>query len=536
MSNNTELNLKDREFIENEIKMLGDEIRALKAEKADPNIVKEKVAKMLEKKALIGDTGKSKEMSKFTLKTPKGTRDYNPQAMSIREKVLNLVTNVFKVHGAETIDTPVFELKEILMGKYGDEGGKLVFDLADQGGELCSLRYDLTVPFARYLAQNKQTNIKRYQIAKVYRRDQPYMTKGRYREFYQCDFDIAGQYDSMVPESECIKIIDDVLKKLDIGTYEIRINHRLFLEGIFEICGAPENEFKNVCSSIDKLDKQPWEEVKEELVKVKFIDEKVVDKLEKYVRLREQNPSFDRMQLLEWFEKDEIASKNAKITTAIEEMKLMFEYSECFGVSSSAVFEPSLARGLDYYTGLIYEAIIVECPFFIKSEECDEEEKNARIGSVAAGGRYDKLVGMFLQGANNDKKVKNDVPCIGVSFGIERLFTLMEMKYKTSGIPMRTNETEVFVATAQKGLLKERMKICKDLWESDIKAEMVYKKNPKLLTQLQYCEEKSIPYAIIIGQREVEEGVVKVRHVINRQENDVKLGDLTGKLKELLNC
>uniref|UniRef100_A0A0K0E1K2 histidine--tRNA ligase n=1 Tax=Strongyloides stercoralis TaxID=6248 RepID=A0A0K0E1K2_STRER len=530
MSNNKELSLAEREVLESEIKKLGDEIRLLKAEKADPTIVKEKVAKMLERKALLGDGGKVK----FTLKTPKGTRDYNPQAMTIREKVLNLVTNVFKTHGGETIDTPVFELKEILMGKYGDEGGKLVFDLADQGGELCSLRYDLTVPFARYLAQNKITNIKRYQIAKVYRRDQPYMTKGRYREFYQCDFDIAGQYDSMIPESECIKIIDDVLAKLDIGSYEIRINHRLLLEGIFEICGAPSSEFKNVCSSIDKLDKQPWDEVKEELVKVKFINEDVVNKLEKYVRLREQNPSLSRLELLEWFENDEVASKNEKIKTAIDEMKLMFEYSECFGVSDSAVFEPSLARGLDYYTGLIYEAIIFESSYFVKSEECDEEESNARIGSVAAGGRYDELVGMFLQSASNDKKIKNNVPCVGVSFGIERLFTLMEMKYKSTGAPMRTNETEVFVATAQKGLLKERMNLCKELWGSDIKAEMVYKKNPKLLTQLQYCEEKAIPYALIVGQREIEEGVVKIRNVVSREETDVKLDDLTKKLKELL--
>ncbi|CEF63792.1 Histidine--tRNA ligase, cytoplasmic [Strongyloides ratti] len=532
MSNNKELSLSERELLENEVKKLGDEIRLLKAEKADPNIVKERIARMLEKKALLGDTGKTK----FTLKTPKGTRDFNPQAMVIREKVLNLVTNVFKVHGGEAIDTPVFELKEILMGKYGDEGGKLVFDLADQGGELCSLRYDLTVPFARYLAQNKITNIKKYQIAKVYRRDQPYMTRGRYREFYQCDFDIAGQYDSMIPESECIKIMDDVLGKLDIGTYEIRINHRLFLEGIFEICGAPSSEFKNVCSSIDKLDKQPWEEVKEELVKVKFIKEDVVDKLEKYVRLREQNPSLSRSDLLEWFEKDEVASKNVKIKTAIDEMKLMFEYCECFGAGSCAAFEPSLARGLDYYTGVIYEAIILETPFSIKSEDCDEEEKNARIGSVAAGGRYDTLVGMFLQLGSNDKKNKTNVPCVGVSFGIERLFTLMEMKHKSLGTPMRTNEIEVFVATAQKGLLKERMNICKELWGSDIKAEMVYKKNPKLLTQLQYCEEKAIPYAIIIGQREIEEGVVKVRNVVNREENDVKLNDLSSKLKELLKC
>ncbi|VDM44112.1 unnamed protein product, partial [Toxocara canis] len=173
---------------------------------------------MLEIKKLLGDEGQAK----FVLKCPKGTRDYGPRAMAIREKVLRIVTDSFKRHGAETIDTPVFELRDVLMGKYGEEGGKLIFDLADQGGELLSLRYDLTVPFARYLAMNKVTNIKRYHIAKVYRRDQPVMTRGRYREFFQCDFDIAGQYDAMLPEAECLKVIDEVMSALELGDFQIK--------------------------------------------------------------------------------------------------------------------------------------------------------------------------------------------------------------------------------------------------------------------------------------------------------------------------
>uniref|UniRef100_A0A674JZ63 Class II Histidinyl-tRNA synthetase (HisRS)-like catalytic core domain-containing protein n=1 Tax=Terrapene triunguis TaxID=2587831 RepID=A0A674JZ63_9SAUR len=142
--------------------------------------------------------------------------------MAIREKVFDIIISTFKRHGAEVIDTPVFELKETLTGKYGEDS-KLIYDLKDQGGELLSLRYDLTVPFARYLAMNKITNIKRYHIAKVYRRDNPAMTRGRYREFYQCDFDIAGQFDPMIPDAECLKIVHEILSGLQIGDFLIKV-------------------------------------------------------------------------------------------------------------------------------------------------------------------------------------------------------------------------------------------------------------------------------------------------------------------------
>merc|ERR1719273_3053309 len=149
---------------------------------------------------------------------------------------------MFKIHGAVTIDTPVFELKEVLTGKYGEDS-KLIYDLKDQGGEILALRYDLTVPFARDVAMNKVEKIKRYQIAKVYRRDNPSMSRGRYREFYQCDFDIAGQYDEMLPDAECIKIVKEILSSLNLGQFVIKINHRKILDGIFELCGVPSAMF-----------------------------------------------------------------------------------------------------------------------------------------------------------------------------------------------------------------------------------------------------------------------------------------------------
>ncbi|KAH7672126.1 Histidine-tRNA ligase/ATP phosphoribosyltransferase regulatory subunit protein [Dioscorea alata] len=195
-------------------------------------------------------------------KIPKGTRDFGKEQMAIRERAFSVIVGVFKKHGAVALDTPVFELRETLMGKYGEDS-KLIYDLADQGGELCSLRYDLTVPFARYLAMNNISALKRYQIAKVYRRDNP--SKGRYREFYQCDFDIAGQYEPMEPDFEVVRVLTELLNELSIGDYEIKLNHRKLLDGMLEICGVPSEKFRTVCSSIDKLDKQTFEHVKKEL-------------------------------------------------------------------------------------------------------------------------------------------------------------------------------------------------------------------------------------------------------------------------------
>jgi len=197
----------------------------------------------------------SKDQPKFNLKVPKGTRDWDGKDMVIRDKIFQNIVTVFKLHGAQTIDTPVFELKEILSGKYGEDS-KLIYDLADQGGELCSLRYDLTVPFARWLAMNPNIqSIKRYHISKVYRRDQPAMTKGRMREFYQCDFDIAGTYDPMIADAEILRITTEILDSLDLGIYTIKINHRKILDGLFEVCGVPADKIRTISSAVDKLDK-----------------------------------------------------------------------------------------------------------------------------------------------------------------------------------------------------------------------------------------------------------------------------------------
>ncbi|CAK5087207.1 unnamed protein product [Meloidogyne enterolobii] len=314
--------------------------------------------KLEEKMAELGDNFKSKH----ELKTPKGTQDFGPEQMAVREKVIGIITETFKRHGAVTIDTPVFELRKVLMGKYGEEGSKLVYNLDDQDGELCSMRYDLTVPFARYLAANKIEKIKRYQIAKVYRRDQPVMTKGRFREFYQCDFDIAGPGELMMQEAECLKIADEVISKLELGEFEIRINHRLLLEAIFEASSIPSNLFKTVSSSIDKLDKIAWADVREELINEKGLSELMADSIGKFVCIGEEHPDWDNSSLFDWFCSDNLSTSEEvqkSIIKAIDELKLLFNYAILFGCKDSRiVFSPSLARGLDYYTGIIYEVVM----------------------------------------------------------------------------------------------------------------------------------------------------------------------------------
>ncbi|NWZ66197.1 SYHC protein, partial [Acrocephalus arundinaceus] len=435
-----------------------------------------------------------------------GTRDHSPAQAALRERLLSAVVSCFKRHGAAAIDTPVLELRETLIGQYG-EGSKLIYELQDQGGELLALRYDLTVPFARYLAMNKITNMKRYHVAKVYRRDNPAMTRGRYREFYQCDFDIAGQFDPMIPDAECLKIVHEVLSDLQLGDFLIKVNDRRILSGVFAICGVPESKFIPACSTVDKLDKVPWEEVRSEMVGEKGLSPEAADLIGEYVQLH------GGLDLIERLLQDPKLSQNKQAKEGLGDMKLLFEYLTLFGITGKISFDLSLARGLDYYTGVIFEAVLLQ-------QENEHVEEPVSVGSVAGGGRYDGLVGMF------DPKGRK-VPCVGVSIGIERIFSILEQRLsmngpclslQASGEKLRTTETQVLVATPQKHLLAARLKLISELWDAGIKAEMLYKKDPKLLKQLQYCEDTGIPLAAIVGEQELADGVVKLRDVATREE------------------
>lgn len=420
----------------------------------------------------------------FQLKTPKGTKDWAGPDVLLRDRIFSTISAVFRAHGAVALDTPVFELKDVLSGNYGEDS-KLIYDLQDQGGELCSLRYDLTVPFARWLAMNpKVTNVKRYAIAKVYRRDQPAMNKGRMREFYQCDFDVAGPGgDVMVPDAEVVRVIVEVFEALGWkDQYMIKCNHRRILDGVFEVCGVPTEKIRTISSAVDKLDKMPWAEVRKEMVEEKGLEAEVADRIEGYVTQK------GGRELLEKLQKDEALMANASAKAGVEEMALLMDYLTAFDVLDQRIsFDMSLARGLDYYTGLIYEVVTEgSAPATagggetaqavqrsskkekkIDADEDRSDDPSVGVGSVAAGGRYDKLVARFSP--------KAQMPCVGVSFGVDRIFSItkarMERDKKLE--TMRASETDVYVMAfggkGFDGMLPQRMSVCKTLWDAGIK-------------------------------------------------------------------
>ncbi|VDO09362.1 unnamed protein product [Rodentolepis nana] len=499
------------------------------------------------------------------LKAPKGTRDRNPVQMSILENVFGVIRACFKRHDAVSIETPVFELREVLTGKYGEES-KLIYDLEDQGGELLSLRYDLTVPFARYVAMNKIRNIKRFQIGKVYRRDQPAMNRGRFREFYQCDFDIAGDYGLMMADAECLRIVYEVLRDLNLGEFVIKVNHRNFLEGLFAACGVPPEKFTTTCSSVDKLDKTPWETVKHELLNEKGLSPEAVDLIGHYTQIA------GGAEVLDKLEADPLLSESKIIQQTLKEMRTLVEYCEAMGIMSNLKVDLSLARGLDYYTGVIYEAVLTGFTYDGKQQQAaelappttdqqipkkssnrkkgkggkgkqsqaeDGEDEDVSmegaVGSVAGGGRYDNLVNLFSPNSPA-------VPCVGVSFGVERLLAISEMLARrraaagdtSASASVRATETEVMIIVAHKGLITPRLQIAQELWDANIKTAFSHKNQPKLLDQLQYCESTGIPLAVLIGQTELERGVVKLRHISTRAEREVARTDLVSEINKEL--
>lgn len=494
---------------------------------------------------------RDKEKINFNLKTPKGTKDWEGKDMVVRDRIFNTITTVFKRHGAVTIDTPVFELAPILKGKYGEDS-KLIYDLKDQGGEDCSLRYDLTVPFARWLAMNPSIqNIKRYHIAKVYRRDQPAMSKGRMREFYQCDFDIAGSYDRMLPDAEIIRIVCEVFGEKGLawtskGGFNIKVNHRKVLDGIFEVCGVPEDKIRTISSAVDKLDKSPWAEVKKEMVEEKGLSEEVADKIWEFVQQK------GGRNVLEDLRTDEKVTGNESVVAGLEDMELLFEYLEAFGVLDKVEFNLSLARGLDYYTGVIFEVVtegsapsrttgqkIHKAAKKEKADEGDEDRSNdpsIGVGSVAAGGRYDELVGMFSG--------KAQIPCVGISFGVDRIFSITKarMEADKGAAAVRNTEVDVFVMAfggkGFTGLLKERMDVAKRLWDAGIKAEFAYKQKPKLPAQFKSAEQNGIPFAVILGEDEQAQRKVRVKEMGLPEGHDEKdgvlvpLDDLVAEVRE----
>jgi histidyl-tRNA synthetase len=364
-------------------------------------------------------------------------------------------------------------------------------------------------------------NIKRYHIAKVYRRDQPAMNKGRMREFYQCDFDIAGSYDSMLPDAEIMRITCEIFEALGWkGRYTIKLNHRKILDGIFEVCGVPADKIRAISSAVDKLDKSPWEEVRREMTEDKGLDGEVADKIGEYVVLK------GGRDILEKLRSDEKLVANGSAKQGLEDIELLFGYLESFEVLDRISFDMSLARGLDYYTGVIYE-VVTEGSAPQTSEAQKQAGKKAKkvpegeedrsndptigVGSVAAGGRYDNLVGMFSG--------KQQVPCVGISFGVERIFSITKQRLAAdaSAAAIRSNEVDVYVMAfggkGFDGLLKQRMQVARKLWDAGIKAEFSWKVKPKLPAQFKAAEVNGVPFAVILGDEELAAGKCRIKEL-----------------------
>ncbi|KAG1879642.1 histidyl-tRNA synthetase [Suillus tomentosus] len=471
------------------------------------------------------DAGKKKE--RLLLKTAKGTRDYGAAEMFCREHVERIVKDVFTSYGGSALDTPVFERKDVLAGKYGEDQ-KLIFDLMDQGGEQLALRYDHTVPLARYLAMAGATvQAKIWQVGKVYRRDNPVMSKGRMREFSQADLDITGAWDPMIPDAEIISLLCTILTRLDVGEFTIKLNHRKILDGIFEVCGVPQAKIRSISSAVDKLDKLPWIEVKKEMTEEKGLPSDVADKIGEYVK-HKGGPS-----LLDILKADATLMANPSAKQGISDMDILFTLLRAYKVLDKISFDMSLARGLDYYTGIIYEAIVeasappafaanaespAPAPSKPKSskkakaddgEEDELDESQVGVGSIAAGGRYDNLVGMFTAAAAAEGKKAPGLPCIGVSIGLDRIFAIVWPKWVEKG--MRSKETMVYVLAAGDGLLEERIALVQELREAGIKTDFLAKKKPKLTAQFMAGEKDEVPFAVILGGDELKEGLVTIK-------------------------
>lgn len=456
---------------------------------------------------------------------PKGTRDFSPLEMSRRNYIFDTIRAVFRTYGYQQIETPAMENLATLTGKYGDEGDKLIFKILNSGDfkkdvdftleankltPLISekaLRYDLTVPFARYVVMNRNDitfPFKRYQVQPVWRADRP--QKGRYREFYQFDADVVGS-NSLIYEAEFFQIFAKVFAKLNVPV-TIKYNNRKILNGITEAIGA-EDKFVEVVTIIDKLDKKPFEDIASELNGIGISNENV-EKLKRLLTASKSNSynDYDNVTLpqkIVYFEflKNEYSSSEIGLK-GIEELQTILKYLEAAGFDSANIeFDPSLARGLSYYTGTIYEV----------------KANGVQIGSICGGGRYDDLTGLF--GLPN-------VSGVGISFGVDRIYDVL-------------NELNLFpetmadaprVLVTNFGVEEEKFSfnLVTQLRAAGINADM-YPTQAKLGKQFEYADKKKIPYVAVIGADEMQSNTINLKDMVSGVQEKFTAEELVAKLK-----
>ncbi len=429
---------------------------------------------------------------------------------------MNTIRTVFQLYGFEPLETPAFENLETLMGKYGEEGDKLMFKILNNGldnpeklettktefqkiisGKSSkaiterALRYDLTIPFARYVAMNagKLTlPYKRYQIQPVWRADRP--QKGRYREFYQCDADIVGSY-SLLNDAELAHLYQDVFNKLKLDV-EIKINSRKILSALANVCGGPD-KMNAITVSIDKLDKIGLEKVKVELEQ-RGLGPAQIDKISSYLNISGSNE--EKLKQV-----SEILGNEDEGRKGIEELKTILGYA------NDLVIDLTLARGLNYYTGTIYEV----------------KAKNVEIGSIGGGGRYDDLTGLF--GVPN-------IPGVGISFGVDRIYDVMDELNLFPENVGRSAEVLFFNMGAEE--VKAAFKEAQKLRSAGIACD-IYHEPGKMDKQFKYAGKKNISYAVMIGSRELSEGNCIVKELATGNQETVALNDLADHFKKKVN-
>jgi histidyl-tRNA synthetase len=406
-------------------------------------------------------------------KTLKGFRDFLPETMAVRNEVIKRLREVFEKYGYDEIQTPTLEYQKVLLGKYGDEADRLVYAFEDKGKRKVGLKYDLTVPLARTMASNQNLPIpfRRYQIQPVFRADKP--QKGRYREVYQCDIDIVGSA-SPTADAEILAIISGSLKALEFSEYEIRVNSRKVLFDVLRKSGVDKDKWLTATQSIDKLDKYPESKVISEL-QTKGLTKKMAKQV---------------LQNIKYSEPDQ---------NLVEVISL----AESLGASNIS-FTPTLSRGLDYYTGAIFETIVTK----------------PNIGSITGGGRYDNLI-EDLGGPS--------LPAVGTSIGLDRVCDVITELELWSELPKTVTKVLVVVLP---GYQDESIKIASQLRIAGINTELFPDPETKLSKQLKYADKKVIPWILIVGEKEIKDSLVTIKNMKNKSQETLSLSDAVSRIKQ----
>ena len=440
---------------------------------------------------------------------PKGTRDFGPSEMAKRNYIFSTIKSVFEAHGFLPIETPAMELSKTLLGKYGEEGDKLLFRIMPRGEKLEklvagnpdklaleaaaeeALRYDLTVPFARFVVQHRNElnfPFKRYQIQPVWRADRP--QRGRYREFYQCDVDVVGS-DSLLNEIELIQIVSKVYSSFGLPDVELKLNNRKILQGIAEVIGSPD-KIIDLTIALDKLDKLPQEKVLEELTEKGFSSE-AINQVEPLLNLPEGNEA--RLDTLRTF----LANSNIGLK-GLDELTVVLNGAKALEIDIVS-FEVTLARGLNYYTGAIFEVVHPDFP-----------------SSITGGGRYDDLTGIFGL---------KDVSGVGISFGADRIYDLLEAKnlYPEQAL----QPVDVLFINFGDAEAMQCVKLADELRSNGLAAE-VYPDTAKMKKQMKYANDRGFKYVVMLGSRELESGSLSLKNMLTGEQEELQQSQLSARI------